>query len=284
MLSIVHRATGVGLAFGLPILVAWLVTIAANDDVYNLFAGWMESPVGQVLLFGWSWAFFYHFCTGIRHLFWDAGFFLDIKNVYRTGWLALAASTLFTAYIWLYVLYDWQTGGVIVLEFIGAMVALGIAAGILMWILSFIGGSPKKSTSMRAPLAEVRGLGSAKGGTEHWWLQRLTALALIPLSLYVISEFFVGSVYSTHETAVAWLSSPFTAVFMILFLVAGFHHAASGAQVVIEDYVHNEALKLGKIIGVKFVSIAFALLGSIAVIKVLFFAIIVMMTPHAPGP
>ena len=283
VMSIVHRATGVGLALGLPVLVAWLAVVASNEQVYDIVAGWFGSPVGLVLLFGWSWAFFYHFCTGIRHLLWDAGFFLDIKNVYRTGWLAFIVSTAVTAYVWLYVLFDWQAGGIIVLEFIGAMIALGIIGVVAMWFLSLFGGSPKKRTSMRTPLAEARGLGSAKEGVEHWWLQRLTAIALIPLSIYAIAAFFTNEVYGDFDNAVAWLSSPFAAVFMIMFLIAGFHHAASGVQVVIEDYVHGEALKLASLITVRLIAWTFGLLGVIAVIKILFFAIITMMMPHAPS-
>jgi len=141
-----------------------------------------------------------------------------------------------------------------------------------------------KAKSMRSPLAEVRGLGSARHGTQHWWLQRLTALALIPLSIYVVATFFVEVVYGGHEGAVEWLSSPFAAVLTILFLGVGFHHAANGVQVVIEDYVHGEARKIAGIVTVKFFAVMLALLGSLAVIKVLFFAIIAMMMPHAAFP
>jgi succinate dehydrogenase / fumarate reductase membrane anchor subunit len=131
----------------------------------------------------------------------------------------------------------------------------------------------KETKSMRTPLAEARGLGSAKDGVEHWWLQRLTALALIPLSMYVVGSFFNAVAFgSGYDSAIAWLSSPFGAVTMILLIGVGFHHAASGMQVVIEDYVHSEALKLISLIAVKFIAAALTLLGSLAVIKVLFHA------------
>ena len=100
IMSILHRATGIALALGLPVFVAWLVALAAGEGIYNSFIDLFQNPIGQILLFGWSWSFFYHFCTGIRHLLWDAGYFLDIKGVYATGWTAVAISTLVTAGVW----------------------------------------------------------------------------------------------------------------------------------------------------------------------------------------
>lgn len=128
----------------------------------------------------------------------------------------------------------------------------------------------KKIPSLRSPLARVRGLGSAGHGTEHWWVQRLTALALIPLSLYVTATFFIYVVYGGYDGAVYWLRSPLNSAFVILFVLVGFHHAASGLQVVIEDYVHCECAKLASIVVVKFIAAFFALLGVLAAVKVLF--------------
>jgi len=128
----------------------------------------------------------------------------------------------------------------------------------------------RKIPSLRSALGRARGLGSAKHGVEHWWMQRLTALALIPLSIYGIAAFFDSVAFGSYEDAVIWLHSPFAAVLVILFILVAFHHAASGLQVVIEDYVHCEALKLASIITTKFLAAAFALLGCIAVIRVLF--------------
>ena len=101
VMSILHRITGIGLTIGLPILVLWLVCLAGGPDSYTKFLELSHTYVGQVLMFGWTWAFFYHFCCGIRHLFWDAGFFIKIKGLYLTGWLALGVSTLLTAALWL---------------------------------------------------------------------------------------------------------------------------------------------------------------------------------------
>src|ERR1700749_5335796 len=115
-----------------------------------------------------------------------------------------------------------------------------------------MGSMKKNKSSMRSLLGRARGLGSAKEGVEHWWMQRLTALALIPLSLYIVGTFFNAVVFgSGYDSALAWLSSPVTAVTMILLFGTAFHHAASGVQVVIEDYVHCEMWKLLSIIAVK---------------------------------
>jgi len=99
-LSILHRITGVGLALGLPVFVIWLTALAKNEKAYDCFLRGAHSPIGQILLFGWSWAFAYHLCMGIRHLLWDMGLFLDIKQVYKSGYAALAISTLLTVGIW----------------------------------------------------------------------------------------------------------------------------------------------------------------------------------------
>ncbi len=100
IMSILHRATGVYLALGLPVFVGWLVAVAANQQTYEMVIGWCQTPVGQVLMFGWTWAFFYHFWCGIRHLLWDAGYFLTIKGVYATGWFVLFISTFAAGMTW----------------------------------------------------------------------------------------------------------------------------------------------------------------------------------------
>ena len=97
--------------------------------------------------------------------------------------------------------------------------------------------------SMINPLAKVRGLGSAKNGTHHWIAQRMTAVALVPLTLWFVIS-LIGLIGAELAAVQAWLSSPFNAVMMILTLVAGFHHAQLGLQVVIEDYIHGHGAKI----------------------------------------
>ena len=127
----------------------------------------------------------------------------------------------------------------------------------------------KKIPSLRSPLGRARGMGSAKFGTEHWWHQRLTAIALVILSTYVVTTFFCAVVMGDYMMAIEWLKSPLSATFFILFILVGFHHAAAGMQVVIEDYMHCESAKLTAVIATKFIASAFALLGTLAVIKIL---------------
>ncbi|MFY9288471.1 MAG: succinate dehydrogenase, hydrophobic membrane anchor protein [Alphaproteobacteria bacterium] len=128
----------------------------------------------------------------------------------------------------------------------------------------------KKIPSLRSPLSRVRGLGSAGHGTEHWWLQRLTSLALIPLSLYVVASFFIYVVFGSYEGSIYWLRSPINAAFVILFILVGFHHAVSGLQVVIEDYIHCECAKIASLLLVKGLAVVFALLGVLSTGKILY--------------
>src|ERR687892_1500300 len=85
VLSISHRVTGVALAVGTLLLVYWLVSAAAGPDSYATAQSVIGSWLGIVLLFGWTYALFYHLCNGIRHLFWDAGYGFELPTVYRTG-------------------------------------------------------------------------------------------------------------------------------------------------------------------------------------------------------
>jgi succinate dehydrogenase / fumarate reductase membrane anchor subunit len=123
--------------------------------------------------------------------------------------------------------------------------------------------------SMQTPLGRVRGLGSAKNGTHHWWMQRITAVALVPLTLW-----FVYSILSLlgagHAAAEAWLASPVNAVLMVLLIIATFHHLQLGLQVVIEDYIHGEGAKIAAIVIIKLASFALAVTGAFAVLKVAF--------------
>jgi succinate dehydrogenase / fumarate reductase membrane anchor subunit len=125
-----------------------------------------------------------------------------------------------------------------------------------------------KKMSVHAMLSRVRGLGTAKSGTENWYLMRLTSVALFLLALYPIMGFFIYAVYGGYAGAVAWLKSPFAATGVILFLIAGFHHAAGGLQTVIEDYVHCPYAKTASLFIVKFLAAALAILGVLATLKV----------------
>ena len=118
---------------------------------------------------------------------------------------------------------------------------------------------------LRSPLARARGLGSAKEGVNHWWAQRVTAIALVPLVLWFVIS-LLSAVGADHATVVNWIAHPINTVLMVVFLVAMFYHAYLGLQVVIEDYVHGEGTKLASLLVVKFLVI---LLGAACVLAVL---------------
>lgn len=120
---------------------------------------------------------------------------------------------------------------------------------------------------LKSPLARARGLGSAKDGVEHWIAQRVTSVANIPLTLWLLFSLFDG-VGTDYETFVAWLSLPWNAVLMILLVISSFYHAYLGAQVVIEDYVHNEAFKIIKLLGQKFYFLAAGITCIFCVLKI----------------
>lgn len=102
----------------------------------------------------------------------------------------------------------------------------------------------------RNPLAQVKGLGASGEGSHHWWIQRLTALALVPLSFWFVFS-ILNHISDDHASVVAWISQPGVAVMMILYLAFMFIHAQLGVQVVIEDYVHNERVKMVSLLAVK---------------------------------
>lgn len=123
--------------------------------------------------------------------------------------------------------------------------------------------SPK---SVRTPLGRVRGLGSSHSGTSDFWRQRLTAVAMLLLLIPVI--FIVMSLLRSNQAGVAQvLGSPIVAIVMLLFIIASIWHMKIGMQVVIEDYVHDEKIKLISIIGNNFFSAAVALASIYAILK-----------------
>lgn len=123
--------------------------------------------------------------------------------------------------------------------------------------------------SQRSMLARVRHLGSAKDGTAHWWAQRLTAVALVPLSVWFVAS-MVALTGAPREDVAAWLGQPLPAILMILLIVAAFHHAQLGLHVVIEDYVHRPALRVASLMAVKFTALGLGLAAVYAVLKIAF--------------
>lgn len=126
-------------------------------------------------------------------------------------------------------------------------------------------------TRMQSPVGRVLGLGSAKEGVEHWWRQRTTALALVPLTIWFVI-WVIAMVGADRAAMVAWMHNPISAVLMIVLIVATFYHAALGLQVVIEDYVHGEGLRLATLIVMRALCVLFVVRGVLAVLTLAFAA------------
>ena len=99
-LSILHRGTGLAMAVGFLVLAAWLVSAAAGTVEYDEFTALISSPIGRLLLIGWTFAFFYHLANGIRHLVWDAGHGFEKHQANRSAWFVLGLSVVATAAFW----------------------------------------------------------------------------------------------------------------------------------------------------------------------------------------
>jgi succinate dehydrogenase / fumarate reductase membrane anchor subunit len=121
----------------------------------------------------------------------------------------------------------------------------------------------------RTPLARARGLGSAKSGTHHWWMQRLTAVALVPLSLWFVAT-LISMATADYATVVAWLNSPLSAILGCALIVAVFYHGQLGLQVIVEDYVNTEWLKLASIVLTMLLSLLLAAACLFAVLSIAF--------------
>lgn len=125
------------------------------------------------------------------------------------------------------------------------------------------------SNSLRSPLGRARGLGSAKDGVHHFWVQRLSALALIPLSLWFVFSIAKLAMGPASFHAVRfWVAAPSVAVTLVLFLAATLYHSMLGVQVVIEDYVGHEGAKLAALVLSKFIHAIVAVSAIFAVLKV----------------
>jgi succinate dehydrogenase / fumarate reductase, membrane anchor subunit len=125
--------------------------------------------------------------------------------------------------------------------------------------------------SYRTDRARVTGLGSAKEGTGHWWSQRITSIALVPLTLLFLFP-FIRALGADHEVVRATYASPFNAIVAVLFIGATFLHLQQGLQVIIEDYVHGKAARTASLLANTLLTWAFGLAGVFAVLKIAFTA------------
>jgi succinate dehydrogenase membrane anchor subunit len=119
---------------------------------------------------------------------------------------------------------------------------------------------------LRTPIAQIRGLGSAREGVGHWKMQRLTAVANLLLVLWFLIT-AVSLAGAGYDETRAWLASPMSASFMLLLIASVFYHAKLGVQVVIEDYVHHEGIKLASLLAVTLLCIGLGVTCAVAVLK-----------------
>src|SRR5688572_867413 len=119
----------------------------------------------------------------------------------------------------------------------------------------------------RTPLARARGLGSAKEGVGHWWVQRLTAVALLPLLIWLVLALALLDGYD-YKTLIEWVAQPIHAILLIVTVLALFWHSALGLQVIIEDYIGAEGLRLTLIVAANFANILGCIISIFAVLKI----------------
>jgi len=121
---------------------------------------------------------------------------------------------------------------------------------------------------MASPLKIAKGLGSAKTGLHHWWLQRLTAIALIPLTIWFVTIIaFINE--ADYQQSIDLISQPFNGTLLILFIIASFWHSQLGMQVVIEDYVSQKFMRITLLIIMKYFFIFIGILSIISILKII---------------
>ena len=128
---------------------------------------------------------------------------------------------------------------------------------------------PPQIAIMRSMLGRARGLGAAKSGTQHWWSQRVTALALIPLALWFVISIFT-LIGAPRAAVAAWASGPITAALLLATIAALFQHMHLGVQNVIEDYIRSERQRMVWLLATKGITALLALAAAVAVLKLAF--------------
>ena len=123
--------------------------------------------------------------------------------------------------------------------------------------------------SLRSPIGRVLGLGAAKEGVSHWWMQRVTSVALVLLGLWFVSALLRMPTFS-YEFVVGWIGAPLNSVLLLLLIGTVVYHSQLGVQVVVEDYVHHHGLKIATMMLLTFAHVAVAALAIFAVLRIAF--------------
>lgn len=127
--------------------------------------------------------------------------------------------------------------------------------------------------NLRTPLGRVRGLGSAKEGTDHWWALRVTSIALVPLSLWFVIA-LMSVAHADYATAIEWIGQPWNSALLVVFLIAMFYHAILGMEEVMQDYFHHEGVKVAAILVMKFILVVLGAAAVIAVLRIAFLSVL----------
>ncbi len=234
LLSITHRVSGLALSVGSILLVWQLVAASSGPKSFLAMQGFIGSWMGLVLLVAWSAAFYFHLAE------WAAASDLGC-------WLRLRPA------------HDLPFGRG------GADRDRSVDRHHLD--RRFDPVARMKIERMDTPLARVRGLGSAREGVHHWWAQRLTAVALVPLSLWWVIS-IIRHAGAGYAEFIDWVREPLTSILLVVSIGALFWHASLGVQEVLEDYVHHEGVKIASIIAVKFAAVLLAVAGIFAVLRI----------------
>jgi succinate dehydrogenase / fumarate reductase membrane anchor subunit len=121
--------------------------------------------------------------------------------------------------------------------------------------------------NLRSPLGRVRGLGAARTGVHHWWAQRTTAVALVPLMLWLVTN-LVCLAGAGYDEVLAWASTPLASTLLIALIISLFYHAQLGLQVVLEDYVHSPWAQVPAQLAVRYACVLLALTGVLSVLEI----------------
>ena len=122
---------------------------------------------------------------------------------------------------------------------------------------------------MQTSFDRTQGLGSAREGVGHWWMQRVTAVALIPLTLWLTAS-LIARARDDYGSFIIWLRTPFNSVVMVVLLIALFYHMALGLQVVVEDYVHTDSIKIQTVVVIHLASFTLAAVGIVTTLRIAF--------------